>query len=589
MLMRYNTFLFDFDYTLVNSSAGIVKCFRTVLDKHEYFSPTDEEIRRTIGKTLEESFSILTGEVNPEVLHTYRQEYVAEADIHMTSNTFLFPETKEVLTTLKQRGVKLGIISTKYKYRIKEFLDIHFPEDFFDIIIGIEEVEKYKPHPDGILKAIKFLKSKKKQVIYIGDSTTDAEAAQNAEVDFIGVTHGVTTTRELAAYQNVAIIPELSPILSLSVNRNLTKHLRRSKLKSFNRYFNYRKHIGHTKSIDPYKHYVCNNCGTYFIGEYCNTCGQRRNTGRFTFSYVIKNMLGGLTSIDDKFLRNLIELLYRPGYMIFDYIKGKRSHYFKPFQTLFILVAIYIILVKILDPLSFMNKDKEVTYKDIKRDITTISSKAKHQKTKALLTKSSNYLDSAYSTALPIEKSYENEVKFDINNDPTTTKFVTYLIKNIINIVNPESKKDNSEPTFIDGIINVINNWAKDNKTLSLIMLIPLYTIATKRAFRKNSISKGFNYTETLFVQVYIACQIILISIILLPFLGHGEIDEAFGISWWLIFLLYWWDFRQLFKDSWKKTFKRTVIMFIYLGLIMFALIILILILVTLWTAISMI
>src|SRR5574344_1044599 len=536
MLMRYNTFLFDFDYTLVNSSAGIVKCFRTVLDKHEYFSTSDEEIRRTIGKTLEESCSILTGGVNPEVLHTYRQEYVAEADIHMTSNTFLFPETKEVLTTLKQRGVKLGIISTKYKYRIKEFLDIHFPEDFFDIIIGIEEVEKYKPHPDGILKAIKFLKSKKKQVIYIGDSTTDAEAAQNAEVDFIGVTHGVTTTRELAAYQNVAIIPELSPILSLSVNRNLTKHLRRSKLKSFNRYFNYRKHIGHTKSIDPYKHYVCNNCGTYFIGEYCNTCGQRRNTGRFTFSYVIKNML-----------------------------------------------------VKILDPLSFMNKDKEVTYKDIKRDITTISSKAKHQKTKALLTKSSNYLDSAYSTALPIEKAYNDEVKFDVNNDPATTKFVTYLIKNIVNLVNPESEKDNSEPTFIDGILNVINNWAKDNKALSLIMLIPLYTLATKRAFRKNSISKGFNYTETLFVQVYIACQIILISIILLPFLGHGEIDEAFGISWWLIFLLYWWDFRQLFKDSWKKTFKRTVIMFIYLGLIMFALIILILILVTLWTAISMI
>ena len=116
--MKYNTFLFDFDYTLVDSSQGIVKCFRIVLDRYNYTSPTDEEIRRTIGKTLEESFTILTGENDPEVLHTYRQEYVAEADKYMTDNTFFFPETKEVLTKLKSEGAKLGIISTKYKYRI---------------------------------------------------------------------------------------------------------------------------------------------------------------------------------------------------------------------------------------------------------------------------------------------------------------------------------------------------------------------------------------------------------------------------------------------------------------------------------------
>ena len=59
--MNYKTYLFDFDYTLADSSRGIVKCFRIVLTRHQYLTVTDEAIKRTIGKTLEESFSILTG------------------------------------------------------------------------------------------------------------------------------------------------------------------------------------------------------------------------------------------------------------------------------------------------------------------------------------------------------------------------------------------------------------------------------------------------------------------------------------------------------------------------------------------------
>lgn len=54
--MGYTTYLFDFDYTLADSSRGIVTCFRNVLNKHGYTNVTDEDIKRTIGKTLEESF-----------------------------------------------------------------------------------------------------------------------------------------------------------------------------------------------------------------------------------------------------------------------------------------------------------------------------------------------------------------------------------------------------------------------------------------------------------------------------------------------------------------------------------------------------
>ena len=118
----YKAYLFDFDYTLADSSRGIVMCFRNVLAMHGHDGISDESIKRTIGKTLEESFTILTGIDDKETLAAYRKEYVAQADRLMTANTVLFPETLDVLSRLKERGARIGIISTKYRYRIMELL-----------------------------------------------------------------------------------------------------------------------------------------------------------------------------------------------------------------------------------------------------------------------------------------------------------------------------------------------------------------------------------------------------------------------------------------------------------------------------------
>ena len=129
--MKYTTYLFDFDYTLADSSRGIVICFRNVLERHWHTGISDEAIKRTIGKTLEDSFSILSGITTPETLAEYKKEYVKEADTYMTVNTFFFPETVTVLKTLKSQGAQIGIISTKFRFRIREMVDQHFPSYLF--------------------------------------------------------------------------------------------------------------------------------------------------------------------------------------------------------------------------------------------------------------------------------------------------------------------------------------------------------------------------------------------------------------------------------------------------------------------------
>lgn len=212
-MKRYHTYLFDFDYTLADSSKGIVICFRNVLERHRHTGISDEQIKRTIGKTLVDSFSILTGIGDEAILEEYRKEYVKEADRFMTANTRLFPETVSVLQALKEKGANIGIISTKYRYRIMELAKDNIPEGIIKLIVGGEDVKTAKPSPEGVFLALENLGTDKDTTLYIGDSIVDAETAQAAGMDFAGVLHGATTAEELEAYPHVAIMKDLTELL----------------------------------------------------------------------------------------------------------------------------------------------------------------------------------------------------------------------------------------------------------------------------------------------------------------------------------------------------------------------------------------
>lgn len=209
----YKAYLFDFDYTLADSSRGIVMCFKDVLDRHGYTGIDDDTIKRTIGLTLEEAFTEMTGETDPATLAGWRKEYVSVADRLMNAATVLFDEVPDLLDALKERGVKTGIISTKYRYRIEDFLLRHFDRVPVDIIVGGEDVKSAKPSPEGIEDAMARLGVERDEVLYCGDSTVDAATAVNAGVDFAGVLHGVTPRGKLEQFPHVAVVDDLRALL----------------------------------------------------------------------------------------------------------------------------------------------------------------------------------------------------------------------------------------------------------------------------------------------------------------------------------------------------------------------------------------
>ena len=669
--MKYTTYLFDFDYTLADSSRGIVICFRNVLERHGHTGISDEAIKRTIGKTLEDSFSLLSGITAPETLAEYKKEYVKEADTYMTVNTFFFPETVTVLKTLKSQGAQIGIISTKFRFRIREMVDQHFPKDFFDIIIGGEDVKQAKPDPQGIKKALRRLHRRKSETLYIGDSTVDAETAQAAKVDFVGVLNGMTTREELMVYPHRQILDNLSllPLIHKFTPYEPDKHFPEKffysscfpqKIVAFYKLLHQKQIRGKHEIKENPTCCVCKNCRNTFQGNYCPHCGQNRHTPRFTIRNAFQNILSGVFNIDHGFSRNLIELLYRPGYMIRDYLKGKRVHYYKPFQTLFVLAALYIMGVQLIDPAAIKLSEKEMeeepTIASLMDDIKYQQEQTSDSCTKYYLGQSITYADSARwaqthslseSIQAQIDVKFSNqdqdELKKEISKqikkelkqkikakngeiddwrglmkeigttlakqdslriatlgreankqDSTISEIRKNILANMAQQDNPYEDQDIwndlseagsemknvfnemtnnyfTENSFLSAVGNLMKSWIHGNKAFSILALLPLFTISTRLSFCRTSIGRRLNLTENFFAQVYIACQILWISLLILPFTGTAHLNDIFDLSYKAIFILFVWDYRQLFGLSWWKSFCRTIIMFWYcfLGLLL--------------------
>jgi phosphoglycolate phosphatase len=210
--MKYLAAIFDFDYTLGDSTDGIITCVNDALARMNVPASPADEIRKTIGLTLPEMFMRLTGVQDAGQGTQFFRLFMEKADEVMTGSTELFPDTVPLLSWLKQNGVKTGIVTTKFHYRITAVLEKFGVQELVDVIVGYEDVQNPKPHPEALLLAVKTLGVPKDKVIYVGDSLVDAKITQNAQIDFIAVTSGTTKAEQFAGYPHRAIAGSLQEI-----------------------------------------------------------------------------------------------------------------------------------------------------------------------------------------------------------------------------------------------------------------------------------------------------------------------------------------------------------------------------------------
>lgn len=204
--------IFDFDYTLGDSTPGIVESMHYAFETMGLPKPSADAIRRTVGRTLCDSYAILTGDEDISHGQRFTALFKEKADEIMTGKTVLFDGILECLAALKRKGVKLGIVTTKLRYRIEGIMAKYGAEDLFDLVVGSEDVKVEKPSPEGLLWAIDALKAAKEDVLYVGDSIVDAKTAQNAGVDFAAVLTGTTEREAFLEYPHIEIADNVTKI-----------------------------------------------------------------------------------------------------------------------------------------------------------------------------------------------------------------------------------------------------------------------------------------------------------------------------------------------------------------------------------------
>ena len=206
--------LFDFDYTLADSSEGIVVCMNHALGRLGLPPAAAHAIRRTIGLDPRTALGILAGEEWRSREDEFLEHFVRKADEVMIASTSFLPGAARVLRTLHHAGYRVGIVTTKYRRRVVDALERDGLRALVEVVVGADDVPRPKPAPDGLLRAAELLGIPTGDCVFVGDSEVDAMAARTAGMAFVAVLSGTTTADVFGRYPVTVVLGGVGEVVS---------------------------------------------------------------------------------------------------------------------------------------------------------------------------------------------------------------------------------------------------------------------------------------------------------------------------------------------------------------------------------------
>ena len=214
--MSFDTFIFDFDGTLLDTLGDLAASVNYALRTHQMPEHSIDDVRRFVGngvrKLMERAVPEGTGDLLfDDAFRTFQQHYLE----HSLDTTRPYEGIPELLQALKGRGCRMAVVSNKMMAATQQLCRHFFPE--IDVAIGEHEAEgiRRKPAPDTVNEALRQLNADRAGAVYVGDSDVDIETARNSQLpcvsvlwgfrsrDFLlnyGATHFVSSPLELLSY-----------------------------------------------------------------------------------------------------------------------------------------------------------------------------------------------------------------------------------------------------------------------------------------------------------------------------------------------------------------------------------------------------
>lgn len=190
--MRYQTYVFDLDGTLLDTLGDLAASTNYALRTHGMPEHSLDDVRRFVGngvRVLMER-AVPQGAENPQfeaAFQTFRTHYMQ----HSLDTTKPYDGILETLEALKAEGCRLAVVSNKMMAATQE-LCRHFFHDTIEVAIGEHEAQgiRKKPAPDTVNEAFRQLGVGKERAVYVGDSDVDILTARNSGLPCISVLWG---------------------------------------------------------------------------------------------------------------------------------------------------------------------------------------------------------------------------------------------------------------------------------------------------------------------------------------------------------------------------------------------------------------
>ncbi|GGI53130.1 HAD-IIIA family hydrolase [Oxalicibacterium solurbis] len=196
---QFDFIVFDWDGTLMDSTATIVHCIQAAARDLGLPVPDERAAAHVIGLSLQSAMEVAIPDVDPKyyprIVERYRYHYLAQ-DGGLT----LFDGVHEMLEDLSNQGYFLGVATGKSRVGLNRALKVAGLEARFDATRCADETFS-KPHPAMLEELTRELGQDMQRTVMIGDTTHDLLLARNAGAAGIAVHYGAHTPADLQALQ----------------------------------------------------------------------------------------------------------------------------------------------------------------------------------------------------------------------------------------------------------------------------------------------------------------------------------------------------------------------------------------------------
>lgn len=208
---------FDLDGTLVDSAPGLADAVDMALKAFGLPAAGVERISTWIGNgadvMVERAVRWAEGDMSPEFCQKVRDKfdhYYAET---AASGSKLYPQVKETLAALKAQGVPMGLITNKPTPFVAPLLNSLDIAEYFSVVIGGDDVAKKKPHPAPMYLMLAKLGLRASELVFVGDSRNDIQAAQAAGCRCVGLTYGYNYGESIALSKPDRVLEHFADLL----------------------------------------------------------------------------------------------------------------------------------------------------------------------------------------------------------------------------------------------------------------------------------------------------------------------------------------------------------------------------------------